>query len=105
MSEEQKTQTEPAGPYRQNFYASRAQLRHERRMAKLAGQEEHRTARDERRAARAARPRRDWTFEVRAGEKLYTFTWRWQPLGIESQVTQPAVQPRVETPPQEPAEE
>ncbi len=86
MSEEQKTQT---GSYRENDYATRAQYRHERRMAKQAAQAEHRAARDARRAAHAARPRRDWTFEVRAGEKLYTFAWRWSPLGFEAQVTEP----------------
>ncbi len=70
MSEEQKTQTEPAGKYWSNAYSTRAQLRHERRMAKMAAKEEHRAARDARRAARAARPRQDWTFEARFGEKL-----------------------------------
>src|SRR5512133_2945793 len=105
MSEEQKTQSESAGQYRQNDYASRAQLRHERRMAKMAAQEEHRAARDARRAAHAARPHRDWTFEVRAGEKLYSFNWRWQPLGFGTRVTEPGAQPRVENPPQVPAEE
>ncbi len=90
MSEEQKSQSEPAGQYQRNSDTSRAQLRHERRMANLAAKEEHRAARDERRAARAARPRRDWTFEVRAGEKLYTFSWHWQPLGIEVQSTETA---------------
>ena len=34
MSEEQKTYSAPAESYRQNFYVSRAQLRHERGMAK-----------------------------------------------------------------------
>ncbi len=98
MSEEQKSQSEPAGQYQRNSDTSRAQLRHERRMAKLAAKEEHRAARDERRAAHAARPRRDWTFEVRAGEKLYTFTWRWQPLGFDAQVVEPPTQPGVENP-------
>ena len=49
-------------------------------MAKLA-------ARQARRAERAQRPRRDWTFEVNAGEKLYTFSWRWHPADPEPQVT------------------
>ncbi len=98
MSEEQKTQTATAEAYRQNSYPSRAQLRHERQMAKLAAKEEHRAYRDERRAARAARPRRDWTFEIRVGEKLYTFTWRWQPLGFDAQVVEPPTQPGVENP-------
>ncbi len=98
MSEEQKTQNEPTGSYQQNNYASRAQLRHERRMAKLAAKEQHRAARDARRAAHAARPRQDWTFEVRAGEKLYSFTWRWHPLGFETQVIEPEAQPGTEYP-------
>jgi hypothetical protein len=89
MSEEQKTQSDPVGSYPQNIYASRAQRRHERRMAKMAAREQHRTARDERRAAHAARPRRDWTFEMRIGEKLYTLAWRWQTLGFETRVTEP----------------
>ena len=102
MSEEQKTYSAPAESYRQNFYVSRAQLRHERGMAKQMLREQHRAARDMRRAARAARPRQDWTFEVRFGEKLYSFTWRWQPLGFEAQVLEPAEQPGADNIPQEP---
>ncbi len=98
MSEEQKTQSEPAGQYRQNDCAagaatSRAQMRQERRMAKMAAKEQHHADRDSRRAARAARPRRDWTFEVRFGEKLYTFTWRWLTMGFDTQVTEPVTEP------------
>jgi hypothetical protein len=92
MSDEQNTHSAPAEPNRQNFYVSRTQLRHERWMAKQKAREQHRAARDMRRAAHAARPRQDWTFEVRFGEKLYAFTWRWQPLGFETQVTEPAVE-------------
>ncbi len=65
-------------------------------------------ARDERRAAhaaaRAARPRQDWTFEVRFGEKLYSFTWHWLTLGFETQVTD-AAPLAVDNPVQEPIAE
>ncbi len=72
MNEEQKSQTETQNPYQQRFdaYSTRAQERHARRMAKQA-------AREARHAARAQRPRHDWTFEVKAGEQVYTFSWRW----------------------------
>jgi hypothetical protein len=73
MIEEQTNQAQTS---RESYYSLRAQERHERHLAKQA-------AREARRAARSQRPRRDWTFEMKLGEKVYTFNWRWQP--VESQ--------------------
>ncbi len=69
MTEEQIKQTQ-AGEYRHSSFSDRTQERHERCMAKQA-------AREARRLARAQRPRLDWSFEVKFGEKVYTFNWRW----------------------------
>ncbi len=69
MTEEQNMQTNQMH-HRRSFDTTRAQARRARRAAKQA-------ARDARHAARAQRQHRDWSFEVRAGEKVYTFTWRW----------------------------
>ncbi len=80
MTEEQKNQTETF-KNRHNTYATRAQERHEARMAKLA-------AREARRAERSQRPRKDWTFEVKAGEKVYCFSWHWHPAEAEPQATE-----------------
>jgi hypothetical protein len=68
-------------------YSVRAQERHARHMAKQA-------AREARHAARAQRVHRDWTFEVKAGEKAYTFTWRWHPDEAQSPVTVEAPEAR-----------
>ncbi len=59
--------------------STRAQERNERWMAKQDAREARRAAREARHMARAQRPRRDWTFEVKIGEKVYTFSWRWHP--------------------------
>ncbi len=51
-------------------YAKKFQAREARRAARQQ-------QREARHAARLQRPRRDWSFEVKAGDKTYTFHWRW----------------------------
>ncbi len=81
-------------------YISRAQERYERHMAKQAARQARHAAHE---AARAQRVHRDWTFEFRAGDKVYTFNWRWQPANQPQENTAPSqaeapVAPGVETP-------
>ncbi len=76
MTDQQNTPNDPI----RDHYATRFQERQARRMAKQA-------AREARYAARAQRIHRDWSFEVRAGEKVYTFTWRWHGQGSAPQVS------------------
>jgi hypothetical protein len=76
MTEEQNKTSDTV---QQSPYSIRAQERHERRMAKQAAQQERMAAREARRAAHAQRVHRDWTFEMKLGEKVYTFNWRWHP--------------------------
>ncbi len=69
MNENQNT---PNNKYqsRYEYKAALAQQRHERRI-------EAKAERAARRLEHAQRPRRDWTFEFKAGDKVYTFSWRW----------------------------
>jgi hypothetical protein len=62
---------------RQQHASTRSQERHERHMAKQA-------ARAERRAIRAQKPRQDWTFEIHAGDQVYSFSWRWHKTELQS---------------------
>ncbi len=80
MTDEQNTHSEPEQNLRSS-YSTRAQKRHERLIAKQE-------ARSERRIAHAQRLRRDWTFEVKAGEKVYTFNWRWHRPKPQPQVVE-----------------
>jgi len=82
-------------PVQQNPYATRAQQRHERHMAKQA-------ARAARRLEHSHRPHQDWTFEVKIGENAYTFSWRWHNPAEVFNPTQPA--PGSETSPLVPGE-
>ncbi len=85
MTEVQTNNSEPR-QHRHSSYGARAQERHERWMAKQE-------ARAARRAAHAQRLRRDWTFEVKAGEKVYTFNWHWhkpEPQSQAAEETKPA---------------
>ncbi len=76
MTEEQN---KSPNPVQQTPYSARAQERQERRMAKQAARQERMAAREARHAARAQRIHRDWTFEMKLGEKVYSFNWRWHP--------------------------
>jgi hypothetical protein len=77
MTQEQNMPSEPLR--RQGRASAHLRERQERRRARRA-------ARAERRAAHAQRSYRDWTFEVQAGEKAYTFTWHWHTTGLQAQV-------------------
>lgn len=79
MTQEQNTFSD-ARQQRYNYRMAKEQARHERWLAKQA-------YRQERRARRTQRPQRDWTFELRIGEKVYTFTWRWGPGGLQATVS------------------
>jgi hypothetical protein len=78
MNQEQNIQSEAHQMLNRHGYV-RAQMRQERRLAKQS-------ERAERRMARAQRPHRNWSFEIHVGEKVYTFTWRWQEAEFHSQV-------------------
>ncbi len=81
-------------------HAVRAQARLERFQAKQAAKQ---AAREARYAYRQTHPRRDWTFEVRLGDQVITFNWRWG-SGLDVQATPVEPQPAAETPSQEPLE-
>lgn len=65
----------------QTTHNQHLQDRYAYKMAKIQAREARHMARQVAREARWAnrphRPRQDWSFEVRLGEKVYTFTWRW----------------------------
>lgn len=70
--------------------------RYSYRMAKIEAHEARhmarQAAREARRNERAQRPHRDWTFEVRLGEKVYTFAWHWHEQADHGVDAAPAVE-------------
>jgi hypothetical protein len=80
MTDEQNNNSEPK-QHRHSSFFTRAQERQERRMAKQE-------ARSARRTAHAQRLRRDWTFEVKVGDKVYTFNWHWHRPEPQPQVVE-----------------
>ncbi len=93
MTEEQN---KSPNPVQQTTYSVRAQERQERRMAKQAARQERMAAREARHAARAQRIHRDWTFEMKLGEKVYSFNWRWHPQEPEPVEEAPVSVPTIE---------